>query len=169
MITRNAPYFRPEMLMSGQPAPQSLTCTVPREVRFEEVDSMRVVWHGRYPSYFEDARVAFGRAYRLGYTDFYNAGLVVPVKQMGIDYVAPLRFGDTCSITVSLHWSAAARLNFSYAIRNEAGALLTTGYTVQLFLNMDMELSMTKPDFYAAFCAEWAAGRLKTRTEGVFS
>lgn len=161
MITRNAPYFRPETMMDGSPAPLPLVCTVERAVRFEEVDALNVVWHGRYPSYFEDARVAFGKAYGLGYLDFYTAGLIVPVKQMGIDYVAPLRFGQTCRITASLHWAEAARLNFSYTITDEAGAALTTGYTVQLFLNTDMEMFMGKPDFYAAFCTEWAAGRLK--------
>ena len=31
------------------------------EIRFSEVDSMNVVWHGSYPLYFEDAREAFGK------------------------------------------------------------------------------------------------------------
>lgn len=26
------------------------------EIRFSEVDSMNIVWHGSYPLYFEDAR-----------------------------------------------------------------------------------------------------------------
>lgn len=29
------------------------------EIRFSEVDSMKVVWHGSYAIYFEDAREAF--------------------------------------------------------------------------------------------------------------
>ena len=36
-------------------------------VRFSEVDSMNVVWHGSYPLYFEDAREAFGKKYGLEY------------------------------------------------------------------------------------------------------
>ena len=36
------------------------------EVRFSEVDSMNIVWHGSYPLYFEDAREAFGAKYGLG-------------------------------------------------------------------------------------------------------
>lgn len=31
------------------------------DIRFSEVDSMNVVWHGSYPLYFEDAREAFGK------------------------------------------------------------------------------------------------------------
>ena len=31
------------------------------DIRFSEVDSMGVVWHGNYAKYFEDAREEFGR------------------------------------------------------------------------------------------------------------
>ena len=31
------------------------------EIRFSEVDSMKIVWHGSYAKYFEDAREAFGK------------------------------------------------------------------------------------------------------------
>ena len=37
------------------------------EIRFSEVDSMNVVWHGSYPLYFEDAREAFGKKFGLAY------------------------------------------------------------------------------------------------------
>ena len=33
------------------------------EIRFSEVDIMKVVWHGSYPLYLEDAREAFGAQY----------------------------------------------------------------------------------------------------------
>jgi len=160
MVTRKTPYFTLETMPDGRLAPPPLCCTVERTARFEEVDPLNVVWHGRYPSYFEDARVAFGATYNLGYIDFYQARLVVPIKQMSFDYVQPLRFAQTCRITATLHWSEAARLNFSYAITDLSGAVLTTGYTVQLFLNTDMELFMVKPDFYANFCSLWKNGKL---------
>jgi acyl-CoA thioester hydrolase len=160
MLTRKAPYFKAESMSDGSPAPPPLCCTVERTARFEEVDPLNVVWHGRYPSYFEDARVAFGDAYNLSYLDFYKAGLVVFIKQMAFDYVQPLRFAQTCRITATLHWSEAARLNFSYVITDLSGTVLTTGYTVQLFLNTDMELFMVKPDFYANFCSLWKNGKL---------
>ena len=40
---------------------RKLTASRPFEVRFSEVDSMNIVWHGSYPLYFEDAREAFGK------------------------------------------------------------------------------------------------------------
>ena len=40
------------------------------DIRFSEVDSMHVVWHGNYAKYFEDAREAFGEKYGLDYLPF---------------------------------------------------------------------------------------------------
>ena len=38
----------------------SLTDRTSFQVRFSEVDSMKIVWHGEYIRYFEDGREAFG-------------------------------------------------------------------------------------------------------------
>ena len=45
-------------------------------VRFSEVDSMRVVWHGSYPLYFEDAREAFGKEFALEYMRIADNGFL---------------------------------------------------------------------------------------------
>ncbi len=46
---------------------KELKATVPLKIRFSEVDSMNIVWHGSYMMYFEDAREAFGREYGIAY------------------------------------------------------------------------------------------------------
>lgn len=164
MITRNAPYFKDEALPDSTPPPAPLSCTVERTVRFEEVDAMNVMWHGRYPSYFEDARVAFGNIYNFSYYKLYETGYVVPVKQLGIDYIAPLRFEQRCLITCKLHWTNAAKLNFSYSITDTTGNPLTTGYTVQLFLTRNLELCMFKPEYAADFYRRWQNRELPSST-----
>jgi acyl-CoA thioester hydrolase len=67
-------------IFSGVPdAPQPLMAAPLRTVRFQEVDLMGVVWHGRYAEYFEDGRSAVGRAYGLDYRDFFREGIKAPV------------------------------------------------------------------------------------------
>ena len=56
------PYFP-----SRKRDPSPLRVTVERRVRFEETDPLAIVWHGRYASYFEDARSAAGEKYGIGY------------------------------------------------------------------------------------------------------
>jgi acyl-CoA thioester hydrolase len=148
-------YFRP---VPGAPAP--LRVTTQREVRFEEVDVMRIVWHGRYPSYFEDGRVALGNRYGIGYADFIREQVPVPIRQMSIDYIRPLQFGERFDIETALHWSDAARINFAYELRNSRGDLVCTGCTVQMMLNNQLEVLLTPPAFFADFLARWQRGDL---------
>ena len=53
---------------------KELKATVPLKIRFSEVDSMNIVWHGSYMMYFEDAREAFGREYGIAYLDIFGNG-----------------------------------------------------------------------------------------------
>ena len=144
---------------AAQPAP--LQIRIKRSVRFEEVDSLRIVWHGRYPSYFEDARVALGEKYGIGYMDFYAHGIVTPIKKIHFDYFRPLSFQEELTIEGILHWSDSARMNFEFIIRNGQNELSTTGYTVQMMLDRDQNILVVPPRFYMEFCARWKAGELE--------
>ena len=55
-------------------------------IRFSEVDSMNVVWHGSYPLYFEDAREAFGKKYGLEYMSFFDNGYFAPLVELTYRY-----------------------------------------------------------------------------------
>lgn len=150
------PYFK-----NGSTDPPPLSFKVERQVRFEEVDALGIVWHGRYPSFFEDARGALGQRYGINYLDFHKNGVIAPIKKMHIDYHQPLAYPDVFTIEGILHWSDAARMNFEYIIRNKSGDLMTTGYTVQMLLDLDKNLYMVLPAFYDEFCRRWKAGELK--------
>lgn len=140
--------------------PEPLLYSTERRIRFEEVDPLGIVWHGRYPSYFEDARVGLGDAFGIGYMDFYQHGIATPIKQMHIDYLHPLSYGETCRIEALLHWSQAAKLNFEFRIINQQNQITTRGYTIQLMVTQEHELLMAPPEFYQAFLDMWHAGEL---------
>ncbi len=141
-------------------APAPLCLTVKRRVRFEEVDSMGIVWHGCYPSYFEEGRVALGRRYGISYSDFIREQIPVPVRQMQIDYHRPLRFDEEFEVRTTLHWSEAARINFEYEIYAAQAQLVCTGCTVQLMLDRDFNVLLSPPPFFAAFLRRWKQGEL---------
>ncbi|UFS69367.1 acyl-CoA thioesterase [Geomonas sp. RF6] len=141
-------------------APPSLSVTVERQVRFEEVDPLAIVWHGRYPSFFEDARVAFGAKYGVGYLDCYRNGFLTPIKKMHVDYFRPLSFPEPFTIEGILHWTPAARLNFEFIIRNGEGEVTTTGYTVQMMVDTEQNVLLIPPPFIRDFLDRWQAGEL---------
>lgn len=149
------PYFK---AVPG--APEPLRATVERRIRFEEVDPLGIVWHGRYPSYFEDGRVHLGQLYGIGYQDFREHSVAAPIKQMHMDYIKPLSFGEVAYVEAIIHWNEAARLNYEFIIRNEDQEITTTGYTVQLFVDSAQELMMFPPAFYMDFLERWKGGQL---------
>ncbi len=140
----------------GDPPP--LRATVERTVRFEEIDHLGIVWHGRYPSYFEDARVALGDRYGIGYRDFIARHSPAPVKSLQIDYLKPLRFGERFRIEAILHWSEAARLDFEFVITNAAGEVATTGWSIQVFTDESGELLLVPPPLVEEFREKWRQG-----------
>jgi acyl-CoA thioester hydrolase len=150
----NKPYFQniPE-------SPPPLRVRIKRLVRFEEVDSMGIVWHGRYPGYFEEARVTHGHKYGISYSDFIHHKLPIPIRQMRVDYLEPLFFEDEIEIEAILHWSQAARMNYEYIIR-KGEKVVCTGYTVQLMLDESYQLLLAQPPFYADFMEKWNKGLL---------
>ena len=102
-------------------APAALSCTTQTTVRFSEVDSMQVVWHGEYVRYFEDGREAFGREYPgLGYLDFYANGYTAPIVDLQLQYVSPLTVNDIAVIETRFIDSPAAKLCFEYIIRRKS-------------------------------------------------
>ena len=125
-------------------------------MRFSEVDTLRIVWHGNYIKYLEDGREAFGREYGLGYLDYINNDLITPIVKVDIDYKYPLYFGDTAIIETIYEYCEAAKIIFRYKIyRASDNVLVATATTIQVFLNMERELQLTSPGFYE----EWK-GRL---------
>lgn len=119
------------------------------QVRFSEVDSMNIVWHGSYALYFEDAREAFGKQYGLEYLTIFENGFYTPLVELHFNYKKPLRYQDNVKIIITYRPTDAAKIIFDYQIINlKTQELLVTGYSVQVFLNQDYELVWHCPDFY---------------------
>lgn len=150
--------FKKQYFEQGVHDPPPLEVSTTRRVRFEEVDVLQMVWHGRYPGYFEDGRIAFGDKYGMTYQRFMKEKTVAPVVQMHLDYKQPLRFDEVFTIITKLHWTEAARLNFSYLINNQKNELAASGYTVQLLTNLDGTMLLFAPQWLQDFQSKWKDG-----------
>lgn len=126
-------------------------------VRFSEVDSMQIVWHGEYVRYFEDGREAFGREFSgLGYMQIYASGFVTPIVKLSIDYKTPLACGETAIVETRFINTGAAKIIFEYTIYRESNMqVVATGESVQVFLNSDNQLELVNPEFYLQWKAKW--------------
>lgn len=126
-----------------------LTFSHPIRVRFNEVDSLAIVWHGHYIKYFEDGREAFGREFGLTYLDAKTHGFATPIVKTVLEHQLPLRYGDVATIETTYIKTRAAKLMFSYCIKNGEGVTVCTGETTQVFTNFETgEMALNLPGFY---------------------
>jgi acyl-CoA thioester hydrolase len=134
-----------------------LTHTHTINVRFSEVDSLNIVWHGNYVKYMEDGREAFGRAFGISYLDVKSHGYSIPIVKLCCEFKKPLKYGETATIETKFVDTDAAKIIFVTNIYNENKELVATGETIQVFLDNNNELCLQNPLFYD----EWKHSVLK--------
>lgn len=133
-----------------------LTDRMEIKVRFAEVDSMRIVWHGNYLKYFEEGRESFGSKYNLGYLDVFRHNVMIPIVKISCDYKKPLVYGDIAIVETRFIDSEAAKIRFDYCIyRKGDNALVASGSSIQVFLTPEGELLLTTPEFFTGWKKHW--------------
>jgi acyl-CoA thioester hydrolase len=130
-----------------------------------ESDLLRMVWHGHYVLYLEDARQALGARIGLGYEDFMRERFACPVVDLQLKYKKPARYGDKLDIAAALHWADVPKLRYTYEIRRVAdGELLTTAESTQVLVYPDGQLALNFPPFLEAFRDRWKRGEIALGT-----
>lgn len=125
-------------------APRPYTVTF--EVRFPEVDSYGVVWHGHYVQYLEVARNALCTAGGLSPAATLAAGYKAPITKVSLDLKRSARLEEKLEVSCLLVPPRVARLEMDYEIRRASDrALLGTGHTEQVILAPSGELLLTLP------------------------
>lgn len=135
---------------------KTLTAVHPFEIRFSEVDSMNIVWHGSYMLYFEDAREAFGARYGLEYMTIFGNGYYAPLVEMDFKFKSPLRYESHPEIIITYRPTESAKIVFDYEIRDrDTGTVCATGRSVQVFMDRNYELVWESPEFYRNWQKRW--------------
>lgn len=134
----------------------SLSEEIRIHVRFSEVDALRMVWHGSYVAYLEDAREAFGRKYGLEYLTIFNHGNFAPMYDLHIKYRKMAHIDDDIIVRITYVPNKGGRLCFDYEVRDAAtGDTLLLASSVQLFVTTDGALD-PMPDWFE----EWKKNHL---------
>jgi acyl-CoA thioester hydrolase len=116
------------------------------DVRFPEVDSYGVVWHGHYILYFEVARNALCAAGGLTPAVALAAGYKVPITRVNCELKRSARLDDRLEVTTTLRVPETAKLVMDYEVRRlPSKELLALGTTEQVLLNPSGELLLTFP------------------------
>lgn len=109
-----------------------------RRVRFYETDGMRVVYHGNYLNWLEEARVEYLRTAHITLDDWMNMGIVFPIVEVHVKYLQSARYDDDVTVRTWLIHADRAKMVFRYHIvRDATGELLVKAETTGTFTRMD--------------------------------
>ena len=142
-------------------APAPVRIAVNRRVAFSDVDPMGILWHGRYPVYFEQASEELGRRCGMTYDDFMRENLRAPIIQYHIDYFASPILGEKTCVVGRLIWNEGARMNIEYELWKEDGTLAAAGCTVQMFVSDEGETLLASPEILDRCRDRWRKGEFR--------
>ncbi len=107
-------------------------------VRFNEVDSWGMVWHGHYIAWFEAGRMALLRKFQLLPQDFTRMGYIAPVVDLKCSYKEPARLDEEIIIRTTVLKPTMAALIFQFEVlRKKDRKLLVAGEETQVLLTLD--------------------------------
>jgi acyl-CoA thioester hydrolase len=108
--------------------PTDRRTVVPLRVRFSETDAMGVANNAAYLAWFEVGRVEYLREIGHSYADVHAGGMDMVVVEARVEYLRPLRFDDSFTVTCTCTNVRAATFTFGYELHDEEG-LCTRGET----------------------------------------
>lgn len=130
-------------------------------VRFNEVDTYQVAWHGHYVAWMEVGRLQLSQRFGLAPAQLLELGYVGPVVQLDIKYLRPARYGDHLLVRTTLEPGDTAALIFKSEIVSPEGARLASGRVVHALTDTAGVLQFRLPELIAqrvACMQAWLTG-----------
>ena len=109
------------------------------KVPFYDVDSMRIVWHGHYVKYMEDARCQLLDKIGYNYQAMEDSGYLWPIVDMRLKYVASAKFASEIRVYAFLV-EYETRMKIAYEIYDIlSGKVLNKSHTVQVAVDLSSQ------------------------------
>jgi acyl-CoA thioester hydrolase len=117
-------------------------------VRYAEADRMGYVYYGNYAMYFESARTEMLRSLGFSYREWEDNGIILPVRELQIRYLAPAFYDDLLTIRTIIKEKPDVRITFYHEVYNEKGEKTCTGSLVLVFVNSETRRPTRAPGFF---------------------
>jgi acyl-CoA thioester hydrolase len=118
----------------------------PVQVRFYEVDSYGMAWHGNYAGWFEVGRNELTERFGIGPLQLKEMGYLAPVVDLACHFKLPARFNDSLVIQTTMEKTEVAKLIFLYQVFSQKiGKALATGSTTHVLTDLKGNLLYRVP------------------------
>jgi len=105
-------------------------------VRFNEVDSYRVAWHGHYVAWMEVGRNELAARFGLAADQLAEAGYLGPVVTLELKYLRPARFNERLTVRTTVRRNETPTLEFRSVILGGDGKPVARGVTVHALTDL---------------------------------
>ena len=105
-------------------------------VRYEETDQMGVVYHAKYFTWFEVARIQLLDEIGIPYKELEREGYFLPVLSCSAIFKHPAQFDDRLIIKLKIYLSSLLRLKISYKVLRK-DLMIATGTTEHAFISKE--------------------------------
>jgi acyl-CoA thioester hydrolase len=119
------------------------------QVRFNEVDSYNVVWHGHYVAWMEVGRNDLAGRFGMDASQLGELGYLGPVVGLEIKYHSPARFKDEVLVRTSLIPTETATIVFQQEIVDADGRRLANGITTHALTDLQGIMQFKLPEVIA--------------------
>ncbi len=118
----------------------------PLQVRFYEVDSYGMAWHGHYVGWFEAGRNDLSKKYEIDPLHLKEMKLLAPVVELNCQFKLPASFDDLLIIQTTIERTEVAKLIFHYRVlSHESRKVLATGFTTHVLTDLKGNLLYRVP------------------------
>ncbi len=117
------------------------------KVRYAETDQMGVVHHGNYAEYLEVARLDWLDQFGVSYKSLEKEGVMLPVYELNTKFIKPAYFDDVLRIETQLKELPRVKIEFSYQVFNQQDELITTAYTILVFMDSKTKKPIRCPEY----------------------
>ena len=124
-------------------------------IRYAETDKMGYCYYGNYPTFLEVGRVELFRALGISYKSLEENGVLLPVLDLNIKYLAPALYDDLIRVDTSLIRLDGVRLFFDYSIYNETDILLVKASTTLVFVDDKNRKPIAPPQNFVSLIAPY--------------
>lgn len=106
-------------------------------VEFYDVDSMRVVWHGNYIKFMEQARCALLERLNCGYLEMERIKCLFPLTDLRIKYIRSFRYGERVRAVAHLtEYETCFKIRYEF-FNADTGELATKAESTQMAVDAE--------------------------------
>lgn len=120
-------------------------------VRYKDTDQMGVVHHSNYVTFYETSRCEMLREIGLTYRQIEQKGIMLPVKEVAMNFIAPAYYDDLLTVSSKLLSFEGVRITFDHEVRNQEGLLLNTGRVILVFTSAETRRPCRAPKWFMEF------------------